>query len=362
MYDRTKIVKIIGSLDTIIFVGIDVHKEKWVITINKGLEPVQTFSMESDVNQLINKLLNSYGDHQIICAYEAGFSGYWIQRGLESSGIKCLVVHPADIPTSHKEKRRKTDKLDSRKIAHHLSRQSLESIYIPSEAQERLRGMARVKALTSKKKRQTMNRIRSCIFRMEVKVPQELKGRKLWTRKGTAWLTELGQHNQHWELLEHLKDYQYYLERLKELKTQLIEQVKQSDLAKVDEYLQTIPGIGWWTSILLITELGKMNRFKNLDHLASYCGIVPDISASADTIKIKGLTQRANNRIRTALVQSAWVAIRFDPLLKNSYKKSIEAGKAPQKAIIKVTKKLLSRIRAIWLSEKRYYATAVAAA
>ena len=360
MKDQTKIVEFGQICNNFIFVGMDVHKEKWVISISLGTKLLQTFSMEADVEQLIEKLLKQYGSAQIICAYEAGFCGFWLHRALEAVGIRCLVVHAADIPTTNKEQKRKNDKNDSRKIVHHLSRQSLESIYIPSEEQERLRGLTRVKSKTAQKKRQTMNRIRACFHRMATKIPVELKGKKLWTKKGEKWIEQVGKKNQNWELLEHLYDYRQYCQRLKGLKKQIVEKMQASSFALVYECLQTVYGIGWWIAALLITELGQINRFKNIDQLASYCGIVPDISASADKIKVKGLTHRANGRIRTALVQSAWIAIKYDPSLKKIYKEAVEAGKPKQKAIIKVTKKLLNRIRTIWKEEKKYYTVAVA--
>ena len=354
MKDPVNLVDFFEILKTCIFVGMDVHKEKWVITINQGTERLQTFSMEADVNQLINKLAKEYGSHQIICAYEAGFCGFWICRALEAAGINCLVVHAADIPTTNKEQRRKNDKLDSKKIAHHLCRQSLASIYIPTEEQERLRGLTRVKAKTAQSKRQTMNRIRACLNRMGVKEPKEFKGKKIWSIKGRKWLAQIGEENQNWELLENLEQYRYYRHRLTDLAKQIKEKLNCSTFAKAYHYLQTAKGVGWWIAALLITELGEIKRFKGLDQLASYCGIVPDISASAESVKVKGLTKRANSRIRTALVQAAWIAIKYDPALKAIYSKAVEAGKPKQKAIIKVTKKLLSRIRAIWIGEKNY--------
>lgn len=362
MKDQTKIVEFIQILNNCIFVGMDVHKDKWVITISRGTEQLQTFSMEADAAQLISKLLKEFGNHQIVCAYEAGFCGFWIHRALEKAGIKCLVVNAADIPTTNKEHKRKNDARDSKKINHHLSRNSLESIYIPSEEQERLRGVTRVKAKTAQKKRQTMNRIRACLHRMGCKTPTELSGKKLWTKKGEKWLEQIGEQHQNWELLLHLQDYRHYCQRLKELKKLIVEKMQSSSFAKVYQCLQTVFGIGWWTAALLITELGEIKRFKNIDQLASYCGIVPDISASADNVRVKGLTHRANGRIRTALVQSAWIAIKYDPLLMKIYKEAVKAGKPKQKAIIKVTRKLLSRIRVIWKEEKRYYGTVVAMA
>ena len=60
------------------------------------------------------------------CVYEAGFSGFWIHEELNKNGMDCIVINPADIPTTHKEKDRKTDKIDSRKLSRCLSHGELE--------------------------------------------------------------------------------------------------------------------------------------------------------------------------------------------------------------------------------------------
>ena len=73
------------------------------------------------------------------------FSGYWLQRVLEESGYECIVVNAADIPTSQYNKRRKSDKLDSKHLGLMLSRGLLEGIYVPSHEQEQIRELVRLR-------------------------------------------------------------------------------------------------------------------------------------------------------------------------------------------------------------------------
>ena len=53
----------------------------------------------------------------LMSAYEAGFSGFWAKRKLTELGIDTIVVHPADIPTTDKDRDQKSDQRDSRKIS-----------------------------------------------------------------------------------------------------------------------------------------------------------------------------------------------------------------------------------------------------
>jgi transposase len=55
--------------------------------------------------------------------YEAGFSGYWINRVLKEEGTNKIIINSADIPTKDKEPLRKTDKIDARKLVRELSNQ-----------------------------------------------------------------------------------------------------------------------------------------------------------------------------------------------------------------------------------------------
>lgn len=101
---------------TQISVGIDLHKNSW------DIQPLAPFGVQKRihlsppcVDRLETFLKKNYPNCEYLCAYEAGFSGFWLQRELERRGIKTIVVHPADIPTTDKEKRFKTDKVDCKK-------------------------------------------------------------------------------------------------------------------------------------------------------------------------------------------------------------------------------------------------------
>ena len=81
-------------------------------------------------------LTHTYPGVSYVCAYESGKFGYWIQREFKKSGITCLVVNPADIPSNHKDEVYKTDTRDARGIGHALAHQQIKGIFIPSEEQE----------------------------------------------------------------------------------------------------------------------------------------------------------------------------------------------------------------------------------
>ncbi len=96
-----------------------------------------------------------------------------------------------------------------------------------------------------------------------------------------------------------------------------------------------------------------MKRYPRLDALCSDAGIVPDTEDSGETKKDRGITHRCNHYLRPAIVESSWTIIRKDPAMLMKYKQYCQ--RMPEnKAIIKIAKHLLSRIRYVWLQQKEY--------
>ena len=96
-----------------------------------------------------------------------------------------------------------------------------------------------------------------------------------------------------------------------------------------------------------------INRFPHLDHLASMVGLIPSVDSSGDKETIKGITNRHNKHLRYMLVEVAWIAVREDPALTHAFNKLCKRM-SRQKAIIKIAKKLLNRIRYVWKNNTNY--------
>ena len=97
-----------------IYVGIDVSKRSWSVSILVGEYYHKKFTQPPQADVLLNYLRRNFPGAEYHCVYEAGYCGFWIYEALTQGGIQCLVVNPADVPTSHKEKIHKTDPVDAR--------------------------------------------------------------------------------------------------------------------------------------------------------------------------------------------------------------------------------------------------------
>ena len=95
-----------------IFVGIDVHKKDWKVSIRSEELTYKTFTQNPSAKDLVTHLHRNFPGAEYYSAYEAGFSGFWAHRDLAEQGIHSRIVHAADVLTREKEKVFKTDKRD----------------------------------------------------------------------------------------------------------------------------------------------------------------------------------------------------------------------------------------------------------
>jgi transposase len=157
----------------------------------------------------------------------------------------------------------------------------------------------------------------------------------------------------------YIKDYTKTKELLLEATRAIRDLCRQPDYQWAIALLRSIHGIGEINAAVILFELQDIRRFKHLDNLCNYAGLVPDTSDSGDTKKTKGITHRANHYLRTALVESSWCVIRKDPALLMKYKQYCR-NMNKNKAIIRIAKHLLSRINYVLKNQKEYVAGVVA--
>jgi len=142
-------------------------------------------------------------------------------------------------------------------------------------------------------------------------------------------------------------------DKVKAIEKQLKTKANDLGIMYIIEKLETIPGIGFVSAIIIFTEIIDINRFKKLDQLCSYIGLVPSTRSSGEKQKILGLTLRQNKYLKNIIIEAAWTAVRKDPALTMRYLELIKRMDS-QKAIIKIAKKLLNRIRYVWKNNKEY--------
>jgi transposase len=338
-----------------IYVGIDVHLRSWKVTLLSGDLFLKTYSQPPEPDKLVSYLKKNYPGATYHAGYESGFSGFWAQKELERLGVKTVIINAADIPTSHKEKVQKEDKRDSRKIARTLRSQEYEQVYVPSEATLHDRMLVRMRGTLVKDLSRNKNRIKSLLHFHGVKIPENFIGKNYWSKIWISWLESLHFNNDSGDFTMKL-----ILEHVEEQRKRLLKvNRKIRVLSKTDRYcksarlLQGIPGIGLISAMVILTELERIDRFKSLDKLCAYIGLIPSTNSSGDS-EIEGdLTPRGHSNLRRTIIESAWTAARTDPALTMKYNQLTRRMEA-NKAIVRIAKKLLNRIRYVLKNQSEY--------
>ena len=130
--------------------------------------------------------------------------------------------------------------------------------------------------------------------------------------------------------------------------------LKRLNREKVQENLQSIPGIGFRTAVVLQAELWELSRFPGKDSLCSYVGLAPHTVGSGEHEEIKFGGNRKKKQLHYLLIESAWRAVRFNLEYRARYGAMLAKGACPQRAISIIAKKLLLSIRAVWLQNRKF--------
>lgn len=344
------------------YIGIDVHKKQWTISVvSMNMLLKKHVSIDPKPDTLLKFMQRRYPDGNYYAVYESGFSGFWAARELNRLSINCIVTHPADVPTKQKERLNKNDRIDSRKLARSLSNGDLEAIYIPERIAEEYRSLNRYRFQTVKDQTRLKNRIKSKLHYFGINIPVQFESRR-WSGQFINWLlsiefdTEFAQFSFN-DLVKQLIETRKRLTEI--LRTMRTMTKEVGSFSLIVPLLLTVPGIGFITAITLLTEIIDMNRFKTLEKLAAYVGLVPSIQSSDEKEINLGISDRRNKYLRTMLIEAAWIAVKKDPALTMKFANLCQRMNN-NKAIVRIAKILLNRIRYVWKNQKPYVNAVVA--
>jgi len=327
-----------------IYVAIDVHYKSWVVSIICNNLFLGSFSQDPDVMRLVNHLKKNYPFANYHCVYEAGFSGFWIYYSLIENGIDCLVVNPADVPTTHKEKDRKTDKIDSRKLCRCLSLGQLEGVYILDRQRYEERSLVRGRSSLVQEQTRCKNRIKGLMkfFGIEI-TDDDIKAH--WSNKYLQYLdnikTEYGWAKKTLSL--YLSQLRYYRKLISDVTKEIRNLSRTEGYLRDVAILKNIPGISTLTAMILLVEFGDIRRFKNVDKLCGYVGLIPSEHSSGESEHRGKMTKRGKGILKAAIIESSWIAVRKDPKLLMYYNNQCQRHRKTR-AIISVSRKLIARI------------------
>ncbi len=339
-----------------IYIGLDVHKKSWSVSIFTQHGEYKTFSQPPEAETLNQYLQHHFPGAQYRSVYEAGCGGFWIPDQLKNKGIQNIVANPADIPTRDKERRSKRDRINCRKLARALRGDEIEGIYTPARWKLEDRSLIRTRLSMGRKQTRCKNQIKSMLLFYGVGIP-ERKEMSHWSRRFIRWIEEIRMERASGDMA-----LQIHVEELCHMR-QIIAKLNRAilALARTDPYrswislLKTIPGISTLTAMILLTELHEITRFRSVDELCSYVGLIPDTRSSGEKEQVGEMTRRHHSQLRWLLIEASWMSVRKDSVLMEAFQQYCKRMRKT-KAIIKIARKLLNRIRYVLKTQAEYVA------
>ncbi len=335
-----------------LFVGIDVHKTTWHVTIVDRRQHIVTkFSQPSDAGALLERLskAKSEGLH-VSCAYEAGYFGFTLARKLAGEGYPCMATPPNMIPVIVGQKV-KTDSIDSKKLAIFLCKGILKGVWIPPEEMHHHRAMQRARDETQKAKKVLMAQIKAKFSEYGVNFAESGHWSKAFIESLLA--TEMGSRE-----LNMVKLFQ--ISRLRSLVAEVesydtaIRNLKSHPMYRdAVSCLVTIPGVGVLTAMRILLEIGDFRRFPSAGTIGSFRGLTPSQYTSGDSVKMGHISRCGKRQIRETLTEASWNLVRRDPGM-NAFFKAISLRRDRKRAIVAVGRKLITIMRAMVIGGNHY--------
>lgn len=345
-----------------IFVSLELSKSTWLLTsLSPGSEKMSRHSVPGgDLPALLTCLeglrdkaqVREAARYPVIVIQEAGLDGFWIHRALASEvGITSHVVDAASIAVSRRHRRAKTDRIDGETLVRTLMAwirgepRVCSMLRVPTIEEEDRRRIGRERTALVKERTLHTNRIKGLLFSVGV------RGYEPSRRDRRRCLEELRTGNGQ-PLPVHLKA--MLVRELDRLEL-LIEQIKQVEAERdcvpattassvPQAMLATIKGIGPEFASVLAGE-GLFRHFDNRRQVAAYAGLAPSPWCSGSIDREQGVSKAGNPRLRTAMVQAAWLWLRFQPnsaLTRWFQERVSRAGDRGKKiAIVALARKLL---------------------
>lgn len=291
------------------YVGLDVHKRFCHGTVmDEDGEIVKQGRFGNDP-LCLGEFLEGFDDASVVL--EAGYGWQPVYDRLEEEGYGVKLAHPLKTKMIA-EAKVKTDKMDSEVLAHLLRADLIPESWVPPKEIRDLRGVVKHRSFLVRIRTRLKNRIHGELAKRNIHFTAPL-----FTRQGKASLKSF-----------RLECVNQLLEVIDVLDRQINEaSAKIHGLAMENQdamLLTTIPGIGYYTALLLVAEIGDINRFPDAEKLCSYAGLVPSVHQSGNKTVYGSITKQGSKWIRWALTQAAHVHVKHDTRLSRFYHRLAE--------------------------------------
>ena len=373
--------------DSSLFVALELSRSAWLIAASApGSEKVSNYRVAAADVAALGALLARLkaeaeryrgGPVQVVSIHEAGLDGFWVHRMLEANGVESHVVDAASIAVNRRSRRAKTDRIDVEGLLRTLmgwargERRICSMVRPPSPADEDERRLTRERGTLVTERTRHVNRIKGLLAtqgvfgfeplrknrRKRLEELQQWNGQPLPARLKTELVRELDRLEL---VMSQLAALEAERNRALQARQTAVENRKTpssgtASAGEVGSQLLRLRSIGPEIASVLSLEAFYRN-FSNRREVAAYSGLAPSPWKSGGIDVEQGISKAGNARLRTTMIQLAWLWVRHQPgsALSRWFHERIgdRRGKIKRIAIVAVARKLLV---ALW----RYVAQGV---
>lgn len=334
-----------------VFVGLEDSKKTWKIAVRCEKMLIHEVSMDAQYPILKTYLRNRFPECTVHVMYEAGFKGFNLFDHLTEEGIDCVVI-PPHLVTEAKVNRVKTDKRDAKRLAYVLENHDFKhGCHVPDKERREDRQVSRTLRGIQKDIVTCRNRIRKLLqfhgidgfpdrwYPKEFLALKELHVGESLKISLSILLTQLEQ------LWEHQTALRSYLRQLS----------KKERYHRAFQIAMSLPGIGWFTAVRLVLELGEdLTHFTSGKKIAGFVGLGCSEHSTGETTRKGGITSMGSGFIRAALIENSWMAVRKDPVLLAKFMRIWHGSGSKKKAIVAVARMLIVRLRTCIVTDTLY--------
>jgi transposase len=361
MQEYTRNSGLVSPRDYDLFVGLDVDKSSIAVTVREVLGGTRSLKMPYDPEKLLKFIDNQYPEKKSVFAYEAGPTGYGLHDAIEEAGGVCIVVSPAGIPEAPAS-RVKTNRLDSQKIASLLFGGQLKGIHVPSREYRELRSLVHLRYTYMADIRAYKCRIKAEMLKEGIPFPKAPAGSQ-WSNKVIDELKSLDCSAVTSYKIESMLSHLDGLKKAMALAEAAIRShiAGSEELARCMSFLMSLPGIGFRIASYALARIGDYRHLGRSEQMSAFFGLVPRESSTGERTNRGSITRLGDARLRTMLVQGAWMAIRTDPGLREFFLRvctSHNARIAKRVAIVAVARKLAMMMSSVLKGQRTYSRTA----
>ncbi|MGY4317542.1 transposase [Bradyrhizobium sp. JR3.5] len=345
-----------------IFASLELSRSTWLVTSlspGKGEKMSKHSVVAGDLAELLKlfaelkrKAQARTGEsYPIITIQEAGLDGFWLHRALQQEGIESHVVDPASIATPRRRQRAKTDRLDGETLLRTLlaykrgEPRVCAMVVAPSPEEEDRRRLCRERRTLIAERVEHVNRIKGLLFAQGISgyAPLRRDRRKrleaLRTGDGRALLPHLkAQIDRELDRLELLLEQIAAVEREQDALLAASKPSGGKAASTPVAMLLGLKSLGSNFAAVLWSE-AFWRQFANRRQVASYVGLAPTPWRSGGIEREQGVSKAGNPRLRTTMIQLAWLWVRHQP--QSALTQWFKAQCGRKRAIVALARKLL---------------------